>query len=146
MTGVQTCALPISLGVTIHSVSQCCRGKQRTCCGHKLEYVKHASENVPSLTKEIRDKNDEIAKLNAIIASMQADAEVGRKIREEQEAKQKAFDEATAEVEKATKKYERRLRVYNNAKAALEHAGERLTDAETEMHNAIRKLEEVKGE
>ena len=142
-----------AIGAHPVTVSQCCNGVIKTCRGHELEFVKHNSENVPSLAKVVRNKNkeleekdNEIAKLKATIESMRADAEVGLAIRKEKETRQKAIDDATLAVEKANKKRGRRQRVYDNARAAFNLACERLDDANAELHNAIKALNELKGE
>ena len=121
------------LGCTIDAVSMCCRGKIKSCKGNELEYVKHASENVGSLTKVVRNKNAEIEKLRAKIAEMEADAAIGRAIREEKEAIRKAEEEYAKALSKARAKVERRQRVVENADAKLQLAVSRLMEAEREL-------------
>lgn len=135
-----------ALGVTIHSVSAVCRGILNSCKGNKLTYVKHASENVDSLTAQIRA-------LNAKIAEMEADAAVGRAIREKEEAARKAEEERLniiTAIEFALEKENRRLihrgEIIQRKETELQEALGRYTATEDKIHELEARLLKLKGD
>lgn len=134
-----------ALGCHPVTVSECCRGKLHSCKGNKLEYVKHTSENVDSLTAEIRA-------LHAKIAAMEADAAVGRAVREEQEAKQRAEEERLntiallkENIAAETKKKTKRQAIVERIEAELQKAVSRLMTTENKIHEAEMQLLELEG-
>lgn len=135
-----------ALGCCAELVSACCRGKLKTCKGYKLEYVKHASENVDSLTAQIRA-------LNAKIAAMEADAAVGRAIREAEEAVRKAEEDrlneiATTELslEKERKRLVHREEIIKRKDAELQEAVARHMATEAKVHELEMYLLKLKGD
>ena len=134
-----------ALGVSVYTVSGCCTGKAKTCKGNKLEYVDHVSGNVNSLTAEIRI-------LKAKLAEMEADAAVGRAIREEKEAAQKAEEDRLKAIEdvktalvKANERKERRQRIVEQKDADLQKSVSRLMETETEIKELTMKLLKLEG-
>lgn len=134
-----------ALGGSIYSVSMCCLGKIPHYKGNRLEYVKHASENVDSLTAEIRA-------LHAKITEMEADAAVGRAIREEQEAKQKAeeerlntIEELKANIAKETERKLRRQNIIERKEAELQEAVSRLMATENKIAEMEAELLKMEG-
>lgn len=125
-----------ALSSTVGNVSQCCLGVIKTVKGNELEYIDHTSGNVNSLAKANRAKHDRIAKLEARIAELEADAAVGRAIREANEAKAKAKENAQTAYDKATAKVERRQRMYDRKFAELQEIDVKLTEAKEEQHEA----------
>lgn len=135
-----------ALEVSIWSVSCACLGKIKTCKGNRLEYVKHASENVDSLAAEIRA-------LNAKIAELEADAAVGRAIREKEEAARKAEEERLNEIEateaileKERKRLVHREEIIKRKDAELKEAIGRHTATENKIHELELKLLKLKGD
>lgn len=135
-----------ALGVFRTAISAVCRGKIKTCKGYKLEYVKHASENVDSLTAQIRA-------LNAKIAEMEADAAVGRAIREKEEAARKAEEDRLNEIstteaalEKERKRLVHREEIIKRKDAELKEAIGRHTATENKIHELELKLLKLKGD
>lgn len=134
-----------AIGGNIWGVSACCLGKTSHYKGNKFEYVKHASENVDSLTAEIRA-------LHAKIAEMEADAAVGRAIREEQEAKQRAEEERLntienlkASITKETERKLRRQRIIEQKEIELQEAVSRLMATENKIAEMEAELCKMEG-
>ena len=122
-----------ALGGYVSDISKCCLGKIPHYKGNKLEYVSHTSENVDSLTAEIRA-------LHAKMAELEADAAVGRAIREEQEAKRKAEEERQkgietlkANIAKETERKLRRQRIVEQKEAEAQEAKNRLLATENKI-------------
>lgn len=115
-----------ALGASVHCVSYCCLGKIKSCKGNHLSYLSLTSENVDELTARIRI-------LNAKVTELEADAAVGRAVREEQEAARKAEEERNAAIAKAEAKLERRRRIVAAAEEKYMLALQRFTDAEREL-------------
>lgn len=122
-----------AFGGRVYQISACCLGKIPHYKGNKFEYVKHASENVDSLTAEIRA-------LHAKIAAMEADAAVGRAIREEREAKQKAeenrlqaIEDLKASIAKEKERVCRREQIVERKRAEQEEAVRRLVATENKI-------------
>lgn len=134
-----------AIGVTSWAMSNCCLGKARTCKGKRYSYVSKTSENLDVLTAFIRTQN-------ARMAELEADAAIGRVIREEQEAKQKAeeqrlktLEDARTAYEKAKAKFERRERMLMREDEKYQQLVSRYIEAETEMHETELKLLELEG-
>lgn len=137
-----------ALGVSIYPVSACCLGKQKSVKGHHLSYVKHASENIDELTAQIRT-------MQAKIAELEADAAVGRAIREEREAKQRAEEERLNTIAYLKEsitfemvRKERRQNIVERIAEELQKSQNRLRATEnkiSEMEYKLHKLE-VEGE
>lgn len=126
-------------------MSSCCLGKVRTVKGKHFCYVSKTSENLDVLTQFIRTQN-------ARMAELEADAAVGRAIREEQEAKQKAeearlktIEDARTALEKANNTLARRQRMMERKEDEYMHAISRYTEAEKAVHEAELKLLELEG-
>ena len=117
-----------ALGVSVISVSRCCLGKLKSCKGNRLSYLSHTSENVDELTARIRV-------LNERIAALEADAAIGRAVREEQEAARKAEEKHQAMIAKAKEKLERRKRICERIDAEYQAAVRRLMEAEKELRD-----------
>ena len=135
-----------ALGCSHTAVSNCCIGRLRSCKGNKLEYVKHTSENVDSLTAEIRA-------LHAKIAEMEVDAAVGRAVRKEQEAKQRAEEERLNTIEhlKGNIAFEmerktRRQAIVERMTEELQKAKNRLTATENKIAEMEAELLKLEGE
>lgn len=133
------------LGVCYESVSKCCRGIYKTAGGHRLSYAKHASENIDELTAALREMCEKMAQL-------EVDAAVGRAIREEQEAKQKAEEERKNAIEqaemrvcKANERIERRARIIERKQEELRLALSRLAEAKNELTAAQEALSALNG-
>ena len=122
-----------AIGASLDAVSLCCRGKLKTCKGNELEYVRHASENVDSMSSTIRKKNAEIEKLHKRISEMEKDAAVGRAIREAEEAAKKKAEAREQAIKNATKKVERRRQMHQNSVERVQLCWGRLQDAEREL-------------
>lgn len=127
------------------AISACCLGRLRTVKGKHFCYASHSSENLDMLTAQIRI-------MNAKMMEMEADAAIGRAIREEQEAKRKeeearlkAIDDAKLAVIKANNKLDRRKRMMERKENDYMHAIGRYTEAEKELHEAELKLMELEG-
>lgn len=134
-------AMEVSQGV----MSACCLGRIRTVKGKHFCYASHSSENLDMLTAQIRF-------MNARLAEMEADAAIGRVMREEQEAKRKAEEEhikaiedAKAVIEKANNKLERRKRMMERKENEYMEAIGRYTDAENELREAELALLKLEG-
>lgn len=134
-----------AIGVTSWAMSSCCTGRVRTCKGKHYCYVSKTSENLDVLTQFIRAQNERMAQL-------EADAAIGRVIREEQEAKQRAeetrlktIEDARAAYEKAKAKFERRARMLEREDEKYQQLVSRYMEAEKEMHEAELKLLELEG-
>lgn len=127
-----------ALGCTNSMISAACRGLIRTCKGNRLEYVDKTSGNVDSLTSEIRRLLAENERLNA-------DAAIGRAIREEREVKQKQVDNARLVLEKANAKFERCKATVERKEAEYYAAIDRYSAAEKEMHEAELRLLTAEG-
>ena len=134
-----------AIGTNIWSMSCCCLGKTKTVKGKRFCYVSKTSENLDVLTTFIRAQN-------ARIAELESDAAIGRAIREEQEAKQKAEEkrlsiiaDARELVENLTNKLERRQRMVERKEADYMHAIDRYTETEKELREAELKLLELEG-
>lgn len=134
-----------AMNVTPWAMSACCTGKVRTVKGKHFCYVSKTSENLDVLTTFIRAQN-------ARIAEMEADAAIGRVIREEQEAARKAeetrlkaIEDAKLALENANNKLTRRKRMVERKEADYMAAIDRYTEAEKELHEAELKLLELEG-
>ena len=134
-----------AIGVSVFAVSSCCTGKTRPVKGKHFCHVSKTSENLDVLTAVIRAQN-------AKMAELEADAAIGRVIREEQEAKRKAeeahlkaIDDAKADLIKAKNKFERRARMVERKENEYQHAIDRYTEAEREVHEAELKLMQLEG-
>ena len=132
------------LDATVGMVSNCCLGRTKSCKGNVLEYIDHTSGNVDSFMKEIRGDKALIAELKKQIAVMEADAAVGRAIREAQEAKAKAKENAQLAYDKATAKVERRKRMVERREAEYQEAVRRLMESEAEQSEAWENLIKLK--
>ena len=135
-----------TLGCSVELVSSCCRGKLKTCKGYKLEYVKHASENVDSLTAQIRA-------LNAKIAELEADAAIGRAIRKLEEEARKAEEERLNEIaatelaiEKEKKRLAHREEIIKRKEEEYYEAISRRDATETKIHELEMHLLQLKGD
>jgi hypothetical protein len=127
------------------AMSACCLGKIRSVKGKHFCYASHSSENLDMLTAQIRFMSEKMAE-------MEADAAIGRVMREEQEAKRKseeahlkAIDDARENIVKANNKLERRKRMMERKEADYMMAIGRYTEAEKELHEAELKLLELEG-
>ena len=134
-----------AMGVTTTSMSNCLTGKQRSIKGKHFCYVSKTSENLDVLTTFIRTQN-------AKMAELEADAAVGRAIREEQEAKRKAeekhlsiIEDARELVAKLTNKLDRRKCMVERKEADYMVAIDRYTETEKELRDAEMKLLELEG-
>lgn len=110
--------------VYISQMSDCCNGRVKTCKGKTYRYLSQTSGNVDVLVAQIRA-------LNAKQAELEADAAVGRAIREEREAKQKreeAIAKATAELEELREKEARAQERYQLAMAKRQNAEKELAE------------------
>lgn len=134
-----------ALGSNVGNVSQCCLGIIKTVKGNELEYLDHTSGNINSLAKVIRAKQDRITELEAQIAKLEADAAVGRTIREAKEAEAKAKETARTTYDKAVARYERRKKMVERKDAELQALVARLMAAETEMNEAWEILMKFEG-
>ncbi len=126
-------------------MSACCLGKVRSVKGKHFCYVSKTSENLDVLTTFIRTQN-------ARMAQLEADAAIGRAIREEQEAKQKAeeqrlktIEDAKQAVAKANETLERRKRMMERKENDYMVAISRYTKAEKELHEAELYLLKLEG-
>lgn len=134
-----------AMGVTPWAMSSCCTGKVRTVKGKHFCYVSKTSENLDVLTAFIRAQN-------AKMAELEADAAIGRVMREEQEAARKAeetrlkaIEDAKLALEKANNKLARRQRMVERKEEEYQHAIDRYTEAEKEVREAELCLLKLEG-
>lgn len=112
----------------------CAINKKRTTCnGLKITYEEDVAKTQNIMADDISEKNAEIAKLKAEMEALKADAELGRKVRLEQEAARKAEEERQNAIAKAKAKLERRQRVHDRKANELMIAVARLEEAQHEL-------------
>ena len=145
------------LGVPREKIYAVCNGALKTCKGLRFSYEENVAEVREAMATELSNKDSEIARLNAIIASMQPDADVGRAIREAEEARLEAerkakeeHDKAIAKAEKAYNKanaeFECRQRMVERAEAEWQRLAALMTEAEKNRDDAMMHLLVVKGD
>lgn len=134
------------LNVTREAIYMACNKKVKTCKGMRFRYDEDVAEVRDNMATELSNKDNEIAQLKAIIAFMQADAEVGRKIREAEEEKRKAIDNAEREMEEANKECERIQRMVERAEAECQRLVALLMKAEEERDKATTNFLTMKGD
>ena len=111
----------------------CAINQQRTTCnGLKISYEENVSKTQNVMASDIDEKNAEIAALKAKLEAMQADAELGRKVRLEQEEARKAEEKRAEAIAKADEKIARRQRMYDRKMEEVKHAYARLEEAKRE--------------
>lgn len=134
-----------ALGTSLDVISRCCCGRAKACKGNELQYVQRTSDNVDALVAQIRC-------LTAKLTALEADAAVGRAIREAEEAERKAkedhenaLNEAHDAIAKLTARLERRKQIVERKEAECQTAVTRMMETERELADAEMHLLALEG-